>query len=60
MSKLKSIPKFKTEAEELRFWEAHDSTDYVDWSKGQRARFPNLRPSMYRNLADKNRPAKDT
>jgi len=39
MSKLKSIPKFKTEAEERRFWETHDSTDYVDWSKGQRLVF---------------------
>ena len=29
---LKAIPKFKTEAEERRFWEEHDSTQYVDWS----------------------------
>jgi predicted DNA binding CopG/RHH family protein len=43
--KLKPIPRFKTEAEERRFWETHDSTDYVDWSKAQRARFPNLKLS---------------
>lgn len=43
--KLKAIPRFRTEAEERRFWEAHDSTDYVDWSKAQRVRFPNLKPS---------------
>lgn len=45
MSKLKAIPSFKSEAEERKFWETHDSTDYVDWSKAQRARFPNLKPS---------------
>src|SRR6185437_10388855 len=45
MSKLKSIPAFKTEAEERKFWETHDSTDYVDWSKAERVRFPNLKPS---------------
>jgi predicted DNA binding CopG/RHH family protein len=42
---LKKIPRFATEAEERRFWETHDSTDYVDWSKAQRARFPNLKLS---------------
>src|SRR5437660_6486520 len=35
----------KTEAEERRFWETRDSTDYVDWSKAERVRFPNLKPS---------------
>src|SRR5439155_17099546 len=45
MSKLKSIPAFKTEAEERKFWETHDSTDYIDWSKAERVRFPNLKPS---------------
>ena len=43
--KLKSIPKFRSEAEERRFWEAHDSADYIDWTKAQRVRFPNLKPS---------------
>ncbi len=46
MSKaLKPIPDFATEAEERRFWETHDSTEYVDWSKAVRVRMPNLRPS---------------
>jgi uncharacterized DUF497 family protein len=45
MSKLKPIPAFKTEAEERKFWETHDSTDYIDWSKAERVRFPNLKPS---------------
>lgn len=31
--KLKPIPRFRTEAEERRFWETHDSTDYLDWAK---------------------------
>ncbi len=44
-SKLKPIPKFKTEAEERIFWETHDSAEYVDWSTAQRVRFPNLKPS---------------
>ena len=39
---LKSIPKFRSEAEERRFWETHDSGDFIDWTKAQRLRFPNL------------------
>ena len=42
---LKTIHEFRSEAEERRFWEIHDSTEYVDWSKAQFVRFPNLRPS---------------
>ena len=45
MSKLKPIPVFKSEAEERKFWETHDSADYLDWSKAVRVRFPNLKPS---------------
>ena len=30
------IPTFESEAEERRFWESHDSTDYVDWSTAER------------------------
>jgi len=43
--KLKPIPKFRSEADERRFWETHASTAYLDWSKAQPVRFPNLRPS---------------
>ena len=43
--KLKSIPKFRGAADERRFWETHDSSDYIDWSKAERVRFPNLKPS---------------
>ena len=43
---MKKIPKFKSEKEENEFWASHDSADYVDWNKGKRAVFPNLRPSL--------------
>jgi predicted DNA binding CopG/RHH family protein len=36
---------FASEAEERAFWEANDSTDHVDWSKAERVRLPNLKPS---------------
>ena len=42
---LKPIPKFETEAQEQEFWSAHDSADYVDWSKAQRLTFRQLKPS---------------
>jgi predicted DNA binding CopG/RHH family protein len=43
--KLKVTPKFKSEAEECRFWETHDTTEYFNSAKAVRARFPNLKPS---------------
>ena len=43
--KLKSIPKFSDKAAERRFWETHDSSDYIDWNKAERVRLPNLKPS---------------
>ena len=45
MNKLKKMPEFKTEAEERKFWESHDSTDYVDWNQARPTSFPNLKPS---------------
>lgn len=46
MSKpIKMIPKFASEAEEQAFWEKRDSTEYLDWSKAQRAVLPNLKPT---------------
>ena len=43
--KLKPVPAFANEADERRFWETHDSTDYVDWTKARRVRLPNLKPT---------------
>jgi predicted DNA binding CopG/RHH family protein len=45
MKQLKKIPEFNNEDEEREFWATHDSTEYIEWSKAQRAVFPNLRPS---------------
>ena len=42
--KLKPIPTFANEEEERRFWETHDSFDYVDWDNAVRVGFPNLKP----------------
>ena len=41
----KAVPKFASEAEERVFWETHDSTEYLDWSKSQKAVLPNLKPT---------------
>jgi predicted DNA binding CopG/RHH family protein len=41
----KSIPAFENEDAERLFWESHDSSDHVDWSRAERVRLPNLRPS---------------
>lgn len=41
--KLKKISYFKSEGEERRFWQTHDSTKYVDYSNAKRVRFPNLK-----------------
>ena len=45
MKQLKTIPEFSNEDEKRQFWATHDSTEYVDWSKAQKAVFPNLKPS---------------
>ena len=47
------IPNFRREslivflegAEERKFWETHDPSDYLDWSKAERVLFPNLKLS---------------
>jgi CopG antitoxin of type II toxin-antitoxin system len=43
--RIRPIPTFESEAEERRFWESHDSTNRVAWSRPERVRLPNLRPS---------------
>jgi predicted DNA binding CopG/RHH family protein len=43
--KKKVIPKFKSEARERAFRASHDSSEYLDWTKAQRALLPNLKPS---------------
>lgn len=43
--KKRKIPTFKNEKAEAQFWQTHDSSDYIDWSKAHRVRLPNLKPS---------------
>jgi hypothetical protein len=43
--KTRPYPQFRDGAEERQFWETHDSTGYVDWSKAERVRLPNLKRS---------------
>lgn len=52
MRKLKKIPKFKNEDAEREFWSTHDSIRYIDWSKGERVEFPNLKPSDSVDIKD--------
>lgn len=39
------LPHFSTETEERTYWENHDSSDQIDWSKATKVRLPNLKPS---------------
>lgn len=41
----KAVPAFRSEAEERRFWETHDTNKFVDWGNARVAVFPNLKPS---------------
>jgi predicted DNA binding CopG/RHH family protein len=45
MSDLKKIPEFKSPEEEAKFWDEHDSADYIDWSKAKQTVLPNLKSS---------------
>jgi predicted DNA binding CopG/RHH family protein len=42
----KKIRVFKTEEEEREFWSRADSTEYMDWNKAQKIRFPKLKSSL--------------
>ena len=41
----KKIPQFKNEAEERKFWQENDSSEYVDWSDAEETILPKLKPS---------------
>ena len=45
LKKLKEIPKFRSLAQEEKFWATHDSTDYIEYSKVELGFFPELKPS---------------
>lgn len=42
---IRNIPEFANEQEERRFWEEHDSSDYVDWKEASSVVLPNLKPT---------------
>jgi predicted DNA binding CopG/RHH family protein len=42
---LKKVPLFKTEKEEKKFWDTHDSSEYIDWNNSNKVAFSELKPS---------------
>ena len=38
--------KFNNEDQEREFWSKNDSTDYIDWKKGEKLILSNLKPSV--------------
>jgi predicted DNA binding CopG/RHH family protein len=44
-NKLEAPRVLNSEAEERSYWEDNDSSAHVDWSKAERVRLPNLKPS---------------
>lgn len=45
MNKIKQIPQFKNEGEEINFWDNHSLVDYIDSFKKVNLELPNLKPS---------------
>ena len=43
--RIKAIPEFANEQEERLFWDEHDSSEFVDWSKARQVVLPNLKPT---------------
>jgi predicted DNA binding CopG/RHH family protein len=43
---MKLVPEFQSEEEERKFWESHDSTEFIDWRSAGRRTFPNLKPTL--------------
>jgi len=44
--KKKTLPEFKSEDQERKFWATADSTQYVNWPSGKREELVNLKPSL--------------
>lgn len=45
MKRKTKVPRFNSEAQEREFWESHDSSGLVDWSRAKRVRLPHIKPS---------------
>jgi predicted DNA binding CopG/RHH family protein len=41
----KATPTFANEADERAYWESHDSTEHLDWTKAKKVTLPNLKPT---------------
>jgi len=41
----KKVPESGSEGDEREFWAEHDSTEFIDWSAGERLELPNLKPT---------------
>jgi hypothetical protein len=46
-SKTTSASRFKSETEERAYWEIHDSTAHLDWSKAEKVLLPNLKLTIF-------------
>src|SRR5713101_7448167 len=44
--KKKTLPEFKSEDQERKFWATADSTQYVNWPSGKREKLVNLKQSL--------------
>ncbi len=42
---LKATPKFDSAQDERSYWESHDSTAHLDWTKARKVALPNLKPA---------------
>lgn len=40
------IPRFRSEAEEARFWDTHDTTDFLDELRPAKVTFPHPKPKV--------------
>ena len=41
----KPVPKFSSESQERAYWESHDSSAHIDWTKAKKVSLPNLKPT---------------
>ena len=55
MKNLKKIPKFKTEMEEIEFWNKEDSSEYINWDEAKDVKFTNLKKTTRKILYPKNK-----
>lgn len=42
----RTVPEFRSEDEERKFWARADSSDYIDWSTARKVILPKLKPSQ--------------